>query len=213
MNSQTKCAPSYVRATEIILDEGRVFAQPGDVGEVVDAIPAQEGYVAVMVRFPGVPALTTCILGVDCEAVLTVVPLADSAQAPLLTREPPAARPWKRRAFAAAAAVLAGVVWCAAGGRPTPELLAETLPAVACDEMAADIARTLEGRLFAGRLPEKYPTHWKRKPCDGRQVAVNGACFLVLEQRPPCSDGYEHEGRCVVPVAAPVPTNQSVRRE
>lgn len=211
--------PNQVRATDLVLDEGRVFAMPGDVGEVLDAETYEGGMRVVMVQFSGAPAVTTCILGGDVEALLAAVPYSASAanQMPDLITEPAperARRRWMPRVAAALAAVFAGVVWCAAGGQSTTAELkgpiAESMPGEA---LAADIARTLDGLLFAGRLPEKFPEHWKRKPCDGRQVMVNGACFLVLEQRPPCSDGYAHEGLCIVPVAASAPTNQSIRRE
>lgn len=117
----------------------------------------------------------------------------------------------------AAVAALTGIVWCAASGRSAPEQVAD-LKALAGESMpsgvlAADIARTLDGVLFAGKLPATFPEYWKRRPCEQTQREVRSACFLVLEQRPPCADGYEHEGRCLVPIAATAPAPNSIQHE
>ncbi|WP_426751582.1 hypothetical protein [Myxococcus sp. Y35] len=60
--------PNQVRATDLILDEGRVFAQPGDVGELLDA-GEDDGIPWVMALFPSAPQVTTCLLGVEVKLV------------------------------------------------------------------------------------------------------------------------------------------------
>ncbi|MBN1209231.1 MAG: serine/threonine protein kinase, partial [Myxococcaceae bacterium] len=39
----------------------------------------------------------------------------------------------------------------------------------------------------------------KKPPCEARsEKAILGACWVVLEVRPPCgAAGYEHEGKCL----------------
>ncbi|WP_141592266.1 hypothetical protein [Myxococcus sp. AB056] len=56
----------HARATDVVLDEGRVFAMPGDRGDVLDA-GQDDGVPWVMVQFPDAPEVTTCILGVEVE--------------------------------------------------------------------------------------------------------------------------------------------------
>jgi len=51
-----------VRATELILDEGRICAQPGEVGEVLDAVTEPDGVRALLVMFPAAPIATLALL-------------------------------------------------------------------------------------------------------------------------------------------------------
>lgn len=57
----------------------------------------------------------------------------------------------------------------------------------------------------AGRKVPKTPEEWmQRTPCDSErdELAVNGACFLPLERKPPCKTSqYEWQGRCLAAVA------------
>ncbi len=50
-------------------------------------------------------------------------------------------------------------------------------------------------------LPKTPAPGQRRPPCEPeRQRAINGLCWWALSWKPPCGDGYEHEGRCYVPV-------------
>lgn len=62
-----------VTATDVVLDGGLVLAQPGDIGEVLDA-GTDDGVRWVMALFPGAPRATTCILGVEAQPMLALVP-------------------------------------------------------------------------------------------------------------------------------------------
>ena len=58
-----------VRATELIDDEGRVFAEPNEVGEVFDAETYDDGARALTVLFPRAPCVTTVFLGINVEVM------------------------------------------------------------------------------------------------------------------------------------------------
>ncbi|QRK11756.1 hypothetical protein JQX13_17815 [Archangium violaceum] len=62
---------SSVRATEQIIDEDRMFAEPGDVGTVLDRQRYADGSWALTVTFPNAPCATTCFLWEDVEFVPT----------------------------------------------------------------------------------------------------------------------------------------------
>ncbi|MCK8501741.1 hypothetical protein [Myxococcus fulvus] len=59
-----------VEAVESIVDEGRQFAQPGDIGVVLDVRTSELGVREVLVLFPNAPEATTCFLGVDVKVKL-----------------------------------------------------------------------------------------------------------------------------------------------
>jgi hypothetical protein len=65
--------PGRVRATELIIDEGRIFALPGDVGTVFDAETYEDGSRALTVAFPSAPCATTVFLGENAVTLLSVV--------------------------------------------------------------------------------------------------------------------------------------------
>jgi len=55
--------------------------------------------------------------------------------------------------------------------------------------------------VLARSLPKTPAPGQRKPPCElERQKAINGLCWWVLSWKPPCGDGYEHEGRCYVPV-------------
>lgn len=56
-----------IRATETITDEGRTFAEPGAIGEVLDSDTYKDGAKALTVMFPDAPCVTTVFLGVNVE--------------------------------------------------------------------------------------------------------------------------------------------------
>ncbi len=58
-----------VRATDRILDEGCVFAEPGALGGVLDMETQEDGVIALTVQFEGAERVTTVYLDVDCELV------------------------------------------------------------------------------------------------------------------------------------------------
>lgn len=68
----TTYSSSSVRALIQIVDEGRICAQPGDVGAVVDRQRDADGVWALTVVFPDAPCATTCFLGDNVESVPTV---------------------------------------------------------------------------------------------------------------------------------------------
>ncbi|QRK06694.1 hypothetical protein JQX13_42570 [Archangium violaceum] len=61
---------SSVRAIKQITDEGRICAQPGEVGVVLDRERYADGW-ALTVTFPNAPCATTCFLGDNVEAAPT----------------------------------------------------------------------------------------------------------------------------------------------
>lgn len=224
MSSDSKSsngAPAYVRALEMVVDEGLVLAQPGDIGEVLDA-GTDGGPRWVIVLFRGAPRATTCILGVEVQPMLALVPAAAEQRAP----PAPSPRRWKRRVLAAAVAALAGIVWCASGGRSAREPIAEAdgvevevgAPGVlAPPPVLADVDSGTAGNSFAGRqlpAPEETPSDWRREPCpkDPRVRVVQERCFLAYGT-PPCGVGYEHGSECLIPIAKGKPFPASIRRE
>jgi len=58
------------------------------------------------------------------------------------------------------------------------------------------------GFVLGEPMPKRPEPGWKRPPCSGTQRSINGTCwFGPLEgEKPPCSDSYEHDGRCYTPV-------------
>lgn len=61
-----------------------------------------------------------------------------------------------------------------------------------------------DAMLSAGKLPEKFPDFWRKPPCPkGKGLTKErGACFLVLDAKPPCDIGYDDsKGRCLYPIA------------
>ncbi len=60
--------PPRVVATKQHVDEGRLFAQLGDVGDVLDAEQTDDGELVLLtVVLPNAPCATTVALFVDCE--------------------------------------------------------------------------------------------------------------------------------------------------
>ena len=57
---------SIVTATEEISDEGQLFAQPGDMGRVLD-VQRDGAAVALTVAWASAPSVTTCYLDEDCS--------------------------------------------------------------------------------------------------------------------------------------------------
>jgi hypothetical protein len=50
-------------------------------------------------------------------------------------------------------------------------------------------------------IPDKPYPNQVRPPCRKSQVAINGGCWVPLEQRPPCDETYaEHQGKCYMPL-------------
>lgn len=140
-----------VQATDLILDDGRVFAAPGDLGEVLDA-GEDAGTRWVMVQFPGVEDVTTCILGVEVEPVLSLVAPAEPATEPPERLRP--RRAWVRRrgavalGFATSAAIaVALLVWRA---RPMPDAGTVDTQRTSQAPFLADVHGRLAGGLFIG---------------------------------------------------------------
>ena len=133
-----------------------------------------------------------------------------------LTREPIGllhrwsgrARRWLRSRWAWAAAGLATVtlgmvLWRylqAPGGQE------RAAPAVATEEVFLAYAPSDNGdaglAVIAYPLPAKPFRDQAKAPCKGRRLAVeiNGGCWVALEQRPPCEDTAEYQGKCYLPV-------------
>jgi hypothetical protein len=184
----------HVRVTKRVLDEGRIFAEPGDVGDVLDSERCEDGVVALTVLFPGAPSATTCILGLDVEALLAVAApdLETATHAPLVRERPQLRVRRSLGAIAAAAGVAALALW--APWRTSGE------PAVAEPSDMATVYLT-----DSERLPERdedVPKDWMRAPCP-RDPSIRthaGACFAVLAGKPPCTVGVELKGECVLPV-------------
>jgi hypothetical protein len=57
------------------------------------------------------------------------------------------------------------------------------------------------GVVFIGRQVPKDPFKGQRKaPCTDLEVAIHGYCWVeVGRKKPPCGQGYEHEGFCYIP--------------
>ncbi|HEY0096879.1 MAG TPA: hypothetical protein VGB96_21305 [Archangium sp.] len=127
-----------------------------------------------------------------------------------LTREPMRRLPVKALAAAGLAVLaLGGGVWLGMGTRSmgspipppsTPSLgewadagLPPSLLSDGAEESPMGIAYPLPGKPFANQV---------RPPCPSKaiHVAINGGCWVALEQRPPCEDAAEYAGKCYLPV-------------
>ncbi len=136
-----------------------------------------------------------------------------------LTREPMVSwrgHPSPKALAAAGLAVLAlgGGFWLGMGSRsmgsPTPppstpglgELADAGLPSLFLIDGAAESPTGI-----AYPLPDKPYSTQVRPPCrKASHVAINGGCWVTLEQRPPCEDSAEYQGKCYIPVVkAPRP--------
>jgi predicted Ser/Thr protein kinase len=49
-------------------------------------------------------------------------------------------------------------------------------------------------------VPEKPEPGQKKPPCKPSHRAINGGCWVLLAEKPPCDDSYEHDGKCYLPV-------------
>jgi hypothetical protein len=50
-------------------------------------------------------------------------------------------------------------------------------------------------------VPDKPYPNQVRPPCRKSQVAINGGCWVALEQRPPCDEAHaEYQGKCYMPL-------------
>jgi hypothetical protein len=212
----------HVRATEVVLDEGRIYAVPGDVGEVLDAGEMKDGGRWIMVSFPGAPGATTCILGEEVQPLLAVV---DPASEPLAEPAPEPVAPstlHRRRPRAAvvlglvtsAAVAVALLMWRASPTSDAGTVAVQQTPQV---PLLADAHGRSAVELFMGeRIPpaEAIPSDWSRPPCpkDPRVRTVQGLCFLAYG-KPPCGVGYEHEGECLIPIAKGKPLPAAILRE
>jgi len=223
-----------VRATELIVDEGRIFAQPGRVGDVLDAESYDDGVRAVMVVSPNAPSVTTCFLGQNVEPLLALVsPAVDLVEpAPEPTRVQSARLAWPpRRTFAVGfaagtAALVALLVWRAC---PPPEeaqkaVVLPPMPHVATAPVLMDVGPDEWARLNVGGSDSGWPpvqpgqqkARSKAPHCiPPFAVVVNGYCWLSLEQRPPqCPGGsVAYEGKCIVPLVEKARPDTSIRRE
>ncbi|HZH79572.1 MAG TPA: hypothetical protein VEY88_26355 [Archangium sp.] len=201
MKDQQTSSPASVRALEVILDDGRIFAQPGDVGLVLHAERYEDGSIALTVQFPDVSGATTCFLGVDVEARLTLVTPAQ--EAPTVT--PPAAaaprRTLSRRtaSLTAAGLVLVGLALALPGKSPEVQDAGVVVEAPRHAEGTVMVA-SIDERIPA--RPEDVPPEWMRAPCPKRPRVrtIQTACFIAVGP-PPCDVGIEHAGECVVPIA------------
>jgi hypothetical protein len=53
----------------------------------------------------------------------------------------------------------------------------------------------------ARTIPKEPDPKWARPPCPGGYATINGACWLMAANVPPCPVGtYEHAGRCYAPL-------------
>lgn len=59
---------------------------------------------------------------------------------------------------------------------------------------------TRDGGLIAVPMPPKRLERQQAPPCKPTQDEINGGCWSRLEQRAPCDQFYEYQGRCYVPV-------------
>ncbi|WP_309894077.1 hypothetical protein [Archangium sp.] len=141
-----------------------------------------------------------------------------------LTREPMGSgmkRPPVRALAAAGLAVLAlgGGFWLGLGSRsmgsPTPPPstpgVGEWAEAGLPPSLLSDGA---EGNPtgIAYPLPDKPFVNQLKPPCRSKaiHVALNGGCWIALEQRPPCEDSAEYQGKCYLPVLKAQRPPQSV---
>jgi len=53
---------------------------------------------------------------------------------------------------------------------------------------------------FGEPIPAKPEPGQKKPPCGESQRAINGACWHLLDDKPPCEAAFEHDGRCFLPV-------------
>jgi serine/threonine protein kinase len=56
------------------------------------------------------------------------------------------------------------------------------------------------GVVLGAPIPEKPEPGQKKPPCGESQRAINGACWHLLADKPPCEAAFEHDGRCFLPV-------------
>jgi hypothetical protein len=131
-----------------------------------------------------------------------------------LTREPMVSwmgRPSVRALAVAGLAVLAlgGGLWLGMGaqsmGSPTPppsnpglgEWADTGLPSSLLTDGAQESPMGI-----AYPLPDKPFVNQLKPPCRSKatHVAINGGCWVALEQRPPCEDSAEYQGKCYYPV-------------
>lgn len=217
--------PNQVRAVDVVIDEGRIFALPGDLGEVLDSGELADGGRWVVVSFPAAPGATTCILGAEVQPLLAVVDPAselpaEPARAPAHVQ---AVRPaWRpRRAFAVGifasmAALAAVLVWHARPTTEAPRVAARPAPGAVQDVGLTDIAPTWAPSFLAmggATVPAKPEPSQKRPPCgrDLGEVAIHGACYAVLDTRPPCGRLYQWGDKCVRPILASQRPDTSIR--
>jgi len=62
---------------------------------------------------------------------------------------------------------------------------------------------TRDGEAVSVPVPPKRLERQQAPPCKpppSAQQEINGGCWSPMEQRPPCDQFYEHQGRCYVPV-------------
>lgn len=88
-------------------------------------------------------------------------------------------------------------------------------PALPLVEEPAAFLGPFDEALSAGKLPEKFPDFWRKPPCPKAKPIVKerGACFLVLDAKPPCDVGYDDgKGRCLYPIAERQDAPRSIQR-
>jgi len=56
------------------------------------------------------------------------------------------------------------------------------------------------GFVLGEPIPDKPAPGQKKPPCGESQRAINGACWHLLDDKPPCEAAFEHDGRCFLPV-------------
>jgi len=226
MHTRASSIPSRVRAREAVIRDGLVFAQAGDVGEVLDAETYPDGVRGVTVMFRDAPEVTTCFLGQDVDAVLTLLaPVADLVEPePEPTRVQSARPAWPpRRAYAVGfaagtAALLALLVWRACPPVEAPKVAALPTPGLARDVGLTDIA-PLWGAPFGAPAIDSVPAQpepaQKKPPCHPEfgETEISGACYAVMAMRPPCGRLYQWGERCVRPIIAAPRPDTSIRRE
>jgi len=110
-------------------------------------------------------------------------------------------------------------LWGVCGGtQPATEISTPVLADLAAPELLSAVPDVLPvsgavdvGGIIGRDMPKQPFPGQKRSPCTPRsQVEINGACWMVLELKPPCpEDVVEHGGKCYVPVftAPPVPSS------
>jgi hypothetical protein len=62
-------------------------------------------------------------------------------------------------------------------------------------------------------MPPKPLKGQHKPPCiEGTEVEINGGCWVTLERRASCPQGYaEHQGKCYMPVRDPPPEPRSIQ--